>query len=389
MSKIDRNTRKIGIVGAGFSGAVIARALATAGFDVEIIESRDHIGGNCHTCRNTETGIMVHTYGPHIFHTDDQEVWDYVNRFSEFKPYTNRVKAVANNRVYSLPVNLQTINQFFGTVLGPEAARKLIDSKADKSIGTPRTFEEQALRFVGPEIYEAFFKGYTQKQWGVHPSKLPAEILKRLPVRFNYDDNYFNHKYQGMPKDGYTTLIGNILDHPGVKVSLNEEYTRERDIEFEHVFYSGQIDGYFDYEYGLLGYRTLDFESFIEDGDHQGNAVINYCDADIPYTRITEHKYFSPWESFDRTICYREYSRDYRQGDIPFYPIRLVTEKKLLSQYIDAANRLAGITFIGRLGTYRYLDMDVTIREALDVARSFLKNDQKGIRQPVFFINPL
>lgn len=389
MSKTHKKARKIGIVGAGFSGAVIARELVTEGFDVEIIESRDHIGGNCFTYRDQETGVMVHRYGPHIFHTDDKQVWDYVNRYAEFKAYVNRVKAVSNDKVYSLPVNLHTINQFFGTVLGPAAARQFIETKADTSIETPRTFEEQALRFVGPELYEAFFKGYTQKQWGVHPSKLPAEILKRLPVRFNYDDNYFNHEYQGMPKDGYTALIENILDHPGIKIYLGEEYKRERNTEYEHVFYSGQIDGYFEFENGLLGYRTLDFESFTEDGDCQGNAVINYCDPEVPFTRITEHKYFSPWESHDRTICYKEYSRDYQRGDIPFYPIRLVAEKKLLSQYINIAKNLNGISFIGRLGTYRYLDMDVTIREALDTARTFLENDLAGKQQPAFFTPPL
>ena len=389
MGNMNKRNRKIGIIGAGFSGAVIARELASEGFDVEIIESRDHIGGNCYTKRDPQTGIMVHQYGPHIFHTDDQEVWNYVNRFTEFKPFTNRVKAVANNKVYSLPINLHTINQFYGMSLGPNAARKLIDSKSDKTIKNPKTFEEQALCFVGPELYDAFFKGYTQKQWGVHPSQLPAEILKRLPIRFNYDDNYFSHKYQGMPQDGYTSLIENILNCPDIKVSLCTEYDRSRNSEFDHVFHSGQIDGYFEFKYGMLGYRTLVFESFTEDGDYQGNAVINYCDVDIPYTRITEHKYFSPWESFDRTICYREYSRDFRQGDIPFYPIRLVEEKKLLSQYIEAANNLTGISFIGRLGTYRYLDMDVTIREALDTARSFLDNDRNCRLQPVFFTSPL
>lgn len=192
-----------------------------------------------------------------------------------------------------------------------------------------------------------------------------------------------------MPYDGYTSLIQNILDHPGIKVSLRTEYNRTQHAEFEHVFYSGQIDGDFGFKYGILGYRTLDFESFTKDGDYQGNAVINYSDQDVPFTRITEHKYFSPWEIFDRTICYREYSRDYQHGDIPFYPIRLVEEKKLLSQYIDEAKRLMGISFVGRLGTYRYLDMDVTIREAMNTAQAFIENDIEVIQQPVFFTNPL
>lgn len=294
---------KIVIVGAGLSGAVIGRELALAGHHVEIVDARDHIGGNCHTERDDETGVMVHVYGPHIFHTDDKEVWDYVNRFQTFLPYKNRVKTTSGDRVYSLPVNLHTINQFFGKNFRPDEARAFIEDKADKSITDPQTFEEQALRFVGRDLYEAFFKGYTEKQWGCSPTALPASILKRLPVRFNYDDNYFFHKYQGMPETGYTAMIERILDHPNITVKLGTSFQRSRTPKSAHVFYSGPLDGYFDFEFGRLAYRTLDFERFTYQGDYQGCAVMNYGDASVPFTRITEHKHFSPWEEHEGSVC--------------------------------------------------------------------------------------
>ncbi|MGR3400641.1 MAG: UDP-galactopyranose mutase [Paracoccus sp. (in: a-proteobacteria)] len=365
---------KILLVGAGLSGAVIGRELAEAGHDCRIIDSRPHIAGNCHTTRDGDTGVMMHVYGPHIFHTDDESVWDYVNRFAEFLPFQNRVKTTAQGRVYSLPINLLTINQFFGTTLRPDEARAFIEDKADTSIDDPQTFEEQALRFVGPELYQAFFKGYTEKQWGCSPTELPASILKRLPVRFNYDDNYFFHRFQGMPRDGYTAMIAAILDHPRITVQLDTEYHPDMATEADHVFWSGPLDGYFDYRLGRLGYRTLDFERFDDRGDYQGCAVMNYGDRDVPYTRITEHKHFSPWESHEGTVCYREFSREAEPGDTPYYPIRLVEEKALLEQYVELARATPGVTFVGRLGTYRYLDMDVTIREALDTAATFQTN---------------
>lgn len=378
------------IVGAGLTGAVIGRKLAEAGYSVSIVDSRDHIGGNCHTERDAETGVMVHVYGPHIFHTDDSEVWDYVNSFETFKPYKNRVKATTKGQVFSLPVNLHTINQFFGKTMRPDEARDFItQDQADTTIDDPQTFEEQAMRFVGKDLYEAFFKGYTTKQWGCHPSELPASILKRLPVRFNYDDNYFFHKFQGMPENGYTSMIEKILDHPGISVQLNTMFTRAMAGKYDHVFYSGPLDGWFDYELGRLGYRTLDFERFTFDGDYQGCAVMNYGEAAVPYTRITEHKYFSPWEDHDSSVCYREFSRAAEPGDIPYYPIRQVKEKALLAEYVALAEAAEGVTFVGRLATYRYLDMDVTIREAMDAADGFLQGARDGTGAPAFFASPL
>ena len=376
------------IVGAGLSGAVIGRELAEAGHAVTILDARPHIGGNCHTERDPETGVMVHVYGPHIFHTDDQGVWDYVTRFATFEPYKNRVKSTVGGQVYSLPVNLHTINQFFGAAMRPDEARAFIAERAE-DIPEPQNFEEQALAFVGRDLYEAFFKGYTEKQWGCDPRELPASILKRLPLRFNYDDNYFFHKYQGMPRDGYTALIQRILDHPGITVQLNTAYDPATGGAWDHVFWSGPLDGYFNYDLGRLGYRTLNFERFTAQGDYQGCAVMNYGDRDVPHTRITEHKHFSPWEDHEGSVLYRETSAEAGPDDIPYYPIRLVAEKELLTRYIAQAQATPGVTFVGRLGTYRYLDMDVTIREALDTAQTWLDTQKAGTAMPAFVNAPL
>lgn len=378
----------IGIAGAGFSGAVIARELAEAGHDISVVDARDHIGGNSHTQRNAD-GVMVHVYGPHIFHTQHQNVWDYINRFGVMMPYNHRVKALAKGSAYSLPVNLLTINQFFNKTFSPAEAEAFVHSIADTTITTPITFEDQALRFVGRDLYEAFFKGYTKKQWGVDPTELPASILARLPVRFNYEDSYFNHPYQAIARDGYTEIIAAILDHPRIKVELGKSLSRADAGSFDRMFWTGPIDSYFDYEHGRLGYRTLDFESEVHDGDYQGCPVLNYCDEDVPFTRITEHKHFAPWESHDRTVIYREFSRLCGEKDIPYYPIRLVKEKEQLGQYVEMARRETNATFVGRLGTYRYLDMDVTIFEALKVATGAKDALINGESVPSFFVDPL
>jgi UDP-galactopyranose mutase len=380
---------RVVMVGAGLSGAVIGRALAEAGHAVSVLDARDHLAGNCHTRRDADTGVLVHQYGPHIFHTDDAGVWDYVNRYATFLPYRNRVKSTVEGQVFSLPINLHTINQFYGKTLRPDEARAFIAAQADRSITDPQNFEEQALSMIGRPLYEAFFKGYTEKQWGCAPTDLPASILKRLPVRFNYDDNYFFHRFQGMPEEGYTAMVEKILDHPGIDVHLNTTFSPSQAGDWDHVFWSGPIDGFFDYRLGRLGYRTLDFEEFRADGDWQGCAVMNYGEGSVPFTRITEHKHFAPWESHEGSVLYREYARACEPGDIPYYPIRLVAEKTLLRDYVEAAQAAQNVTFVGRLGTYRYLDMDVTIREALDTAALWLSNRQAGLKAPVFAKDPL
>lgn len=381
--------KRIGIVGAGFSGAVLARELATAGFQVLVVDERSHIAGNCYTRRDPSTGVMLHAYGAHIFHTDNERVWSYITRFATMMPYVNRVKATVKGRVYSLPVNLHTINQFYGLAMSPVEAEAFIRTKARVDIEEPRTFEDQALRFIGPDLYEAFFAGYTRKQWGVEPRELPASILKRIPLRFNYDDNYFNHRHQGMPRDGYTAFVEKLLDTEGVEVRLScrfEDLTEP----FAHVFYTGPVDRYFQFRAGRLGYRTLDFERVDADGDYQGTAVMNYCDQEVPFTRIVEHKHFSPWEGrLEKTVCFREYSRACGPDDIPYYPIRLVKERAMLSEYVALAEQASGVTFVGRLGTYAYLDMDVTIARALETVDAAVPLLRSGKPPPVFVHNPL
>lgn len=382
--------KKFACIGAGFSGSVIAHELAKAGHQITVFDSRSHVAGNCHTERDAETGVMTHVYGPHIFHTSNERVWSYVQQFDEFMPFTNRVKSVTGGKVYSLPVNLLTINQFFGKTFSPKEAEAFMAEIGDSSITDPQTFEEQALRFVGRDLYEAFFKGYTLKQWGMHPSELPASILKRLPVRFNYDDNYYSSTYQGMPKHGYTHIVERMLDHPNITVQLGTRFDRAQASEYDHVFYSGPIDAWFGFSEGRLGYRTLDFVPERHEGDYQGNPVINYGDADVPYTRISEHKHFSPWEQHEKTIIFKEYSRLCEEHDTPYYPIRLVNDKALLTRYVDMAQQERGVTFVGRLGTYRYLDMHVTIAEALAVAERFLLTSQAGSgSMPAFVVDPL
>ncbi len=378
----------IGIAGAGFSGAVIARELCEAGHTASVFDTRDHIGGNCFTERH-ENGVMVHRYGPHIFHTNDERVWEYINQFGEMKPYNHKVKTTVRDAVFSLPINLHTINQAFNKTFSPAEAEAFVrDELADGSIADPQNFEQQALSMVGREFYEMFFEGYTRKQWGLDPTRLPASILKRLPVRFNYNDSYFNHPHQAIPAEGYTPIIEAILDHPSITVHLSTELAPADRANYDHIIWTGPLDAWFDYRFGRLGYRTLDFEQFVDDGDFQGTPVMNYGDADVPYTRITEHKHFAPWEEHDATVCFREFSREHTPDDIPYYPVRMVDDKALLEQYLTEAEAETGVSFVGRLGTYRYLDMDVTIAEALATADGLKTAFANGTSAATFFVDP-
>lgn len=379
---------QVAVAGAGFSGAVIARQLAEAGHRVDVIETRDHVAGNCHTVRDPESDVMVHVYGPHIFHTQFEHVWTYINRFGSMRPYNHRVKAVSGGSVYALPVNLHTINQFFGTTMGPAEAADFVASRTQRS-GEPVSFEDQGLAFVGRELYEAFFAGYTRKQWGIDPADLPASILQRLPLRFNYDDSYFNHPYQAIPEHGYTRIVEAILDHPRIEVHLSRSLTRSEVTSFDHVVWTGPIDAFFDHDHGRLAYRTLDFQRELHQGDVQGCPVMNYCDADVPHTRITEHKHFATWEQHEKSVTYREFSRTCGPDDIPYYPVRMVREKEQLVRYAELARAAAGVTFVGRLGTYRYLDMDLTIKEALDAATMMETCLRDNVPIPSFSVDPM
>lgn len=371
----DRGER-VGIVGAGFSGAVIARVLADAGVASVVIDERDHVAGNCHTARDPRTGIMVHRYGPHIFHTDKPQVWDYVSRFADMAPFILRVKSTVRGQVYSLPINLHTINQFFGRAMNPAEARAFVAAQTRADIAEPASFEEHALRHLGATLYEAFLRGYTRKQWGIEPAALPAAILKRLPLRFDYNDNYFDHPWQAIPRDGYGALVGRILDHPLIELRLKCRFEDVRGERFAHTFYSGGLDRYFGFDIGRLPYRTLDFEASHHPGDYQGTAMMNHPDEDVPFTRVTEHRHFAPWEApqSPETIVFHEFSRACGAHDTPYYPVNLVAETPLLAAYRARAAQERAVTFVGRLGRYQYLDMDVVIEQALATAGEFLRN---------------
>jgi UDP-galactopyranose mutase len=383
----DKNmSKRYLIVGSGFSGCVLANQLVNQlDCNVDIWDERSHIGGNCHTQRDPETNIMVHQYGPHIFNTDKKEIWDYVNSFAEFKPYVHRVKAVWRDRVYSLPVNLYTINLFYNKNFTPAEAKDFLATLADKTISDPQNFEEQALHFIGKELYQAFFYGYTKKQWGCEPSQLPASIIKRIPVRFNYDDNYYNNQFSGIPIDGYTAVMEKMIDHPAITVTLNKKFSGTMDLsEYDHIFYSGPIDAFFNFQYGRLGYRTVTFEKGYADGDYQGTSQINYCEEKVPFTRITEHKHFTPWEEHDRTVYFKEYSKETTENDVPFYPKRLADDKKLLKLYRNVAEKQQRVSFLGRLATYRYMDMHHVIGEAMELAKKIVESVATNTPIPVF-----
>ena len=366
--------KNILIVGSGFSGAVLAREIAeNTNYNILVVDERSHIGGNCYTERDSRTNIMEHVYGPHIFNTSNKKVWDYIRKYGEFIPYTNRVKAVTSEGVLSLPINLLTINQLFGKKFNPREAEQYIKDIADNTIIDPKNFEEQALKFVGDKIYKTFFKDYTLKQWGCDPKQLPASILKRIPVRFNYDDNYYNSIYQGIPKNGFTDIFEKLFDHKNIELKLNVKYTKDWNDDFDYVFYSGPIDAYYDFQFGNLGYRTIFFEKEYFNGeDYQGNPVINYCRAEDPYTRIHEHKHFTPWEKFDNSFYLKEFSKETEKGDVPYYPKRLNNDLAIFDKYVSLATNETKVTFIGRLGTYRYLDMHHVIDESLILSEKFL-----------------
>jgi UDP-galactopyranose mutase len=376
---------RILIVGAGFSGAVLARQLAEiADLSVLLIDSRSHLAGNCHTERDAETDVIVHRYGPHIFHTDREDVWNYVGRFSEFRPFVHRGKASIPRGIFGLPISLGTINQFFGKRFSPEEARAFVAGLGDQSITEPRNFEEQALKFIGRELYEAFFYGYSKKQWGCEPRELSASILKRLPVRFDYNDGYYNDLYQGMPVGGYTPLFERLTEHKNIEIKLSTPWTPGMDADFDHLVFTGPLDQFYGHRFGRLGYRTVFWDNRVARGDFQGTAVMNYPEAEVPYTRIVEHKHFAPWESHEGTFISTEYSKETEPDDVPFYPKRLAPDQAILGQYVKVAQQEPKTSFLGRLATYRYLDMHQVIGEALDFAPQLAEAIRTGRPRPIF-----
>jgi len=362
-------------VGAGFAGSVVARELAEAGHRCLVIDQRSHVAGNCYTKRDAETGVLEHVYGPHIFNTNDRAVWDYVSRFCVMRPFINRVKANTSRGLFSFPINLHTINQFFGLKLNPTEAKEFLATKGDRTIQQPKNFEEQALQMVGRELYETFLYGYTKKQWGCEPRELSTEALKRLPVRFNYNDAYYDTLYQGVPSEGYTSIINNLLEHPNIEVKLGCAWDQAMGGEFARIFYTGTIDSFYGWRFGRLGYRTVSWDRATYDGDYQGNAVINYPEIEPAYTRVHEHKHFAPWEAHQKTLVLTEFSKETEPEDDPYYPKRLPADMDTLEKYQSLSMQNPEVTFLGRLATYRYLNMDAVIADAIRVAREYLSSE--------------
>ncbi len=368
------------IVGSGLFGLTVAeRAAVEHGAKVVIIDRRDHIGGNAYSEVDETTGIEIHKYGAHLFHTSNERVWEYVNRFTEFTGYVHKVYTNHQGVVYPLPINLGTINQFFGASYSPDEARALIAEQAGELAGTdPENLDEKGISLIGRPLYEAFIKNYTGKQWQTDPKDLPAGIISRLPVRYTYDNRYFNDTHEGLPAQGYTAWLERMADHPNIEVRLGtdyfdpaQEYHRDAVRGQLPVIYTGPVDRYFDYELGDLKWRTIDLETehLESTGDFQGTSVMNYADADIPFTRIIEPRHFHPERDYpaDRTVIQREYSRFAAREDEPYYPVNSGTDRETLLAYREMADAEPGTLFGGRLGTYKYLDMHMAIGSALSL----------------------
>lgn len=355
------------IVGAGLFGSVFAHEMKKKGRSCLVIDKRSHIGGNCYT--ECVEGINVHRYGAHIFHTSDRMVWDYVNRFAEFNNFVNSPLAVYNDELYNLPFNMNTFSKMWGIKTPAEAKKIIEDQISALNISSPRNLEEQALSLVGTDVYEKLIKGYTEKQWGCSCSELPAFIINRLPIRLTYDNNYFNDRYQGIPVGGYTQIFEKLLD--GIEVKLGTDYSelREKNISVKTV-YTGCIDEFFDYRYGALEYRSLRFETEVLNEDNfQGNAVVNYTSADVPFTRMIEHKHFE-FGRQPKTVVTREFPDKWEKGKNPYYPINDDKNAAVYEKYAELADKRSDVIFGGRLGEYKYYDMDKVIRSSLFIVQN-------------------
>lgn len=354
------------IVGSGLFGSIFANEVAKKGHNVVVIEKRDHIAGNIYT-KEIE-GIQVHQYGAHIFHTSNKKIWDYINQFAEFNRYTNSPMANYHGVLYNLPFNMNTFNKLWGEVSPEEAMKKIEEQRKILNGKLPRNLEEQAISLVGTDIYEKLIKEYTEKQWGRECKELPSFIIKRLPVRFTYDNNYFNDTYQGIPIGGYTQIIKKMLDHPNITIHLDTDFFDKKQFyeeNYDKIVYTGMIDQYYDYKFGELEYRSLKFETEILDMvNYQGNSVINYTDKEHEYTRIIEHKHFE-YGRQKKTVITKEYPSDWKRGDEPYYPINDEKNNAMYQKYYEISKQQNKVIFGGRLGMYRYFDMHMVIAEAL------------------------
>ncbi|MBP6685947.1 MAG: UDP-galactopyranose mutase [Leucobacter sp.] len=366
------------VVGSGFFGLTIAERAASAGKKVVVIDRRNHIGGNAYSEADPETGIEVHTYGAHLFHTSNETVWEYVNRFTEFTSYVHKVYSNFKGEVYPLPINLGTINQFFRSAYSPDEARALIAEQAGEfDTKNAQNLEEKGISLIGRPLYEAFIRDYTSKQWQTPTTELPAEVISRLPVRYTYDNRYFSDTHEGLPVNGYTAWLEKMADHPNIEVRLNTDFFDESQplnkaavVGTVPVVYTGPVDRYFDFAEGELGWRTLDFEKqVLPVGDFQGTSVMNYAGADVPYTRIHEFRHFHPERDYptDKTVIMHEYSRFAKREDEPYYPVNTPEDRERLLKYRALTEQEPQVLFGGRLGTYQYLDMHMAIGSALSM----------------------
>ena len=367
------------VVGSGFFGLTVAQQCAEKlGLHVVVIDRRSHLGGNAYSEADPETGIEVHRYGAHLFHTSNERVWEYANRFTAFTGYQHRVYTTYQGQVFPMPINLGTINQFFDAAYSPDQARALIAGQAGEfSSENARNFEEKGISLIGRPLYEAFIKGYTAKQWQTDPTLLAAEIISRLPVRYTYDNRYFSDAHEGLPVDGYTAWLERMASHDRIEVRLDrdffdpgQEVNQANVVGNIPVVYTGPVDQYFDYAHGRLGWRTLDFEREVRaTGDFQGTPVMNYADPEVPYTRIHEFRHFHPERDYpgDKTVIMREFSRFAQGSDEPYYPVNTPADREQLLTYRDRGRAESGVLFGGRLGTYKYLDMHMAIGAALSM----------------------
>ena len=360
------------IVGAGLYGAVAAHELNKRGYKVLVVEKRNNIAGNIYT--EEIEGIQVHKYGPHIFHTSKKEVWDYVNQFAKFDDFINMPLAFYKGKYYNMPFNMNTFHQIFGVNTAEEAKARIEKEIKEANIKEPKNLEEKAISMVGTTIYEMLIKGYTQKQWGRPCNELPPFIITRLPVRYEYNNNYFNDTYQGIPIGGYTKWIANMLN--GIEVRLGVDYLEHKDelnALADKIIYTGEIDKFFDYKYGALEWRSLRFEEeIIDKPDYQGNAVVNYTEYEVPYTRIAEHQYFEPGQKHNKTVITKEYSKTWTLGDEAYYPINNDRNSALYLKYQELAKQNTNVYFGGRLGTYSYYNMDVVVEKALQLVEQLI-----------------
>ncbi|MDN4477882.1 UDP-galactopyranose mutase [Demequina sp. SYSU T00039] len=374
------------VVGSGFFGLTVAERLAEQhGANVLLIDRRAHIGGNAYSAPEPETGIEVHQYGTHLFHTSNERVWEYVNRFTAFTGYVHKVYTTHRGEVFPMPINLGTINQFFRSAYGPEEAKAAIREQAAELGGKePSNLDEQGVNLIGRPLYEAFIRNYTAKQWQTDPTELPASVISRLPVRYTYDNRYFNDTYEGLPVDGYTAWLERMADHKRIEVRLDTDFfdasqdaSKAAVVGQVPVVYTGPVDRYFDFTEGDLSWRTIDFEQEVLNvGDFQGTPVMNYADLDVPYTRILEFRHLHPerdWYPKDRTVVVKEYSRFAERGDEPYYPVNTPADRDRLGRYRDLMTGEKDVFFGGRLGTYQYLDMHMAIGSALSMVDNKLE----------------